>query len=395
MNTLSQLAKAEAFLNKGRPESALPLLRAIQHRSKDKFLQAEIIWRLAESLRALGRFQEALNAYWRSHKLYRLCRVEPERARTLLGASACLRILGRYRQAYRMWTTYSRLKIKIVDPSPEEIQVEIALVERGLGRHARARRLLRRSLPAFQRRKDGEALQHTWWALGGAERFSGRLRPALLAFQKAEHLARRLGDASSQAYALCGQAGCLRLLGEGKKSFAKYRQAYRLFHRRKDLFGQAYGLCGMGNAERVWGDARKTLSLYEQSRKLYVQVGDEGSMAFALWGLGGSLRRLGNLTQASRYYEKSLVHFKKVGDRRGVIMALLGLARVRREQTRRAEADRLVNEALRLSRQDQLIYETALCLVEKALLHNARPPYSLLQKSGISPHIAKRWKDLP
>jgi tetratricopeptide (TPR) repeat protein len=211
--------------------------------------------------------------YWRSHALYRRCGVRSERLRSLLGASACLRILNRFPQARKMWRDVRRSAwaAPLLSRSPgergdslfAEVLLEQALVERGLGHHAAAGRTLHRCIAAFARTRDAEALRHAWWALAGVERFSGRFRPALRAFRKAESLARRTGDASAEAYALCGQAACHRLLGGRRPAFSKYKAAHRIFVRTKDRFGQAYGLCGMGNALRVYGDARRARLPYE------------------------------------------------------------------------------------------------------------------------------------
>src|SRR5690349_13191206 len=130
-NALSYLQSAEAFLERDQTARAVPLLTKALRSGPDRFLRAEILWRRAESLRALGEFRLALADYWASHRLYRLCGVGSERLRTLLGASACLRILGRFSEAARMWRNASRMDFfRQADPTPEEVSLERALVER-------------------------------------------------------------------------------------------------------------------------------------------------------------------------------------------------------------------------------------------------------------------------
>ncbi|MBI4395678.1 MAG: tetratricopeptide repeat protein [Elusimicrobia bacterium] len=397
-DALTSLSKAEFFLARNRHADALPLIRAAEKRSRDRFLKAEIAWRLGETLRALGRFEEALKAYRSARRFYRLCRVPSESLRAALGASACLRILGRYPEARGIWAANDRSGgfRPPDDPSREDVLLETALVERGLGNHAAAGRILRKCIPSLTKRNDIEALQHAWWALGGVERFSGNYVRALRAFREAERMAGRLKDPHSRAYALCGQAGTLRVLGKGRESFRKYQQAYSIFKRVEDLFGQAYGLCGMGNAERVWGNASKTIPLYERSAKLYARVGDEGSMAFAFWGLGGSYRRMGEIHKSRACYRRAYGLFQKVKDERGLIMCLLGSARTETLFGNQAAARRALRQAALHARRSGLPYEKSLCRLEWERLGNAdNSSFNQFLSFGIPPSVVRLWKDIP
>jgi tetratricopeptide (TPR) repeat protein len=298
--------------------------------------------------------------------------------------SGCLRVLGRYEEAQKLWRS--------VRQSSSDIFLERALVARGLGQHRLARQLL---LQVLRTEKESETLQHAWWALGGVERFSGRFPQAEVAFRRAEESARHLRDDSSCAYALCGQGGVLRLLGKGTKSLQKYQAAYGIFKRKKDLFGQAYGLCGMGNALRVKGDPRTTLPLYKKSAQLYGRVGDVGSGAFAEWGLGGSFRRVGDFSKALTHYKKSLKIFRQVGDHRGEVMALVGLGRTLGESNRKKDSRVYLLKARRFALCHQMAYEGALSRLEMARLQNQRLPVDLFKDFGISPLVVSSWKDIP
>ncbi|HRY29313.1 MAG TPA: hypothetical protein P5079_04660 [Elusimicrobiota bacterium] len=397
-NALFLLERAERAQAAGRNALAERLLQRAGRRAPDDFLRAEIIWRRAEALRALGRFREALSFYWRAHALYRRCGVSSERLRALLGASACLRILGRFSQAGRLWRTVLRQKYvrRVPDPAPAECLLELALSERGAGRLLSARRLLLACLRQAKRGKDTELLRHIHWALGGTERFLGHFPKALASFKRAEDLARKTGDAAARAYALCGQAGTLRLLGRGADSYRRYRQAHGVFKRLRDPFGTAYGLCGMGNALRTYGNARRSIPLYVRSAEIYARVGDESSRAFALWGQSGAERRLGHPRSAARLGAQSLELFLQEKDRRGEIMASLGLARLLKEQGRTAEALLYIGKAAQTAHRAGLHYESALARFEKMRLRFPRRDFSSLFRSfGIPAPAVRRWQDLP
>jgi tetratricopeptide (TPR) repeat protein len=266
--------------------------------------------------------------------------------------------------------------------------MESALVERGLGNFPKARALLHRVLRA--QGASPAARQHAWWSLGGVERFSGHLPSAVGAFSRAAALARRLGDRSAEAFALCGAGGVARVIGRSAPSLAFYRRAYGLLDRLGDPFGRAYGLCGMANAHRTYGDARKTLPLYRRSAGLYKKLGDESSEGFAWWGLGGSFRRLDRLAESRRAYDKALALFRKSEDARGVAMALLGLGAWAEQAGRPTLATSFRRRALRESLRHDLPYESA--LARWALNPNT---VAALGSFGVSPATVNRWKDIP
>jgi tetratricopeptide (TPR) repeat protein len=380
MNSLSLLSKAEQSAHKGRYAVALSSLTLAQKHTRDRFLLAEIHWQKAESLRALGQFAQALAAYWTSHKLYRLSDAASERLRSLIGASSCLRVLGRYGQAQKAWRSVAA---SFWARSPEAT-LEHALVLRGLGRHAEARR----NLLTVTQTKEPALLQNAWWALAGAERFLGHFPSALKAFQNAARLARQNKDPLGCAYAFCGEAACHRILGNARPALQKYEAAYSVFVREKDPFGTAYGLCGMANAHRVYGDARKCLPLYQKSFKLYMKLGDKGSAGFALWGLGGAWRRLGDSLKAAAFYNRSLRHFQQDGDKRGVAMACIGLAGVFRDGGKMREFSKEASRALDFARKNNLSYEAALCRAQGGA-SNA------LNRFGVSKKAYSRWRDIP
>jgi tetratricopeptide (TPR) repeat protein len=396
MSSLTLLAKAESLLAKDQWPGAHSLLVRALRISTDPFLKAEILQKDAEALRALGRFREALAGYRSAEILYRKLNVPSERLQTIFGVSACLRILGRYKEAGRLWAKWEPNALIRSASTLSEIELERALVARGQGHFSEARRRMARALSRLSRRKDAGALQHAHWILGGLERFSGRFPEALKAFDQAVRLARRTKDLSSEAFALCGLAGVQRVVGRDRASLANYAEAHRILSKIGDPFGQAYGLCGRANALRVFGDAAKTVPLYRQSAALYRRLGDASSEGFAEWGLGGSFRRLGRFPESLAAYRRALALFKKSKDDRGMVMAHLGLARWAEASGREQEACFSAARGLSEARRARLPYETALARYEMGRMRRpARPPYALLRSFGLTPAVLRRWWDIP
>ncbi|MBK6880062.1 MAG: tetratricopeptide repeat protein [Elusimicrobia bacterium] len=382
VTALSLLAKAERLFAREAWAPALALLRR-RVDPADPFLSAEILFKKAECERALGFYKEALTHHLQARSLYGRLRVPTEEQRATVGASRCLRVLSRYREANRLWGDLPTSK-----NIGGDVPLERALVFRGLGRFPDARRALAQARAAFARGGDAAGLQHAYWALGGLERFSGRLQRALPAFAAAARWARRNGDESSRAFALCGLAGVERVLGLDGASLDHYREASRIFEKLKDPFGRAYGLCGRANALRTFGDPRPTLDLYRRSAALYRRLGDASSEGFARWGLGGSLRRLRRFKGSARAYETALTLFRKSDDPRGAVMALLGRARLSEDTGHAVRAARDRAAALAAARRHGLPYEAALARRE-AGARRALSPF------GVPDGALRRWQDIP
>jgi tetratricopeptide (TPR) repeat protein len=396
MTALILLSKAEPLLNLERWSSAHDLLRRARQLPADSFLRAEILSRDGEALQGMSLFREALWCYSKAHNLYEKLGIPFEQISSLLGVSACLRIIGNYSRARRMWRSVERASFfGVKGPIHFGVELERALVARGEGDFAETRRRVEKVLKEGAR-GDLSDLQHAYWISGGLERFTGNFLKALVSYTKAVRLAVKIGNDSSRAFALCGMAGVQRVLGDDRASINNYRAAHHLLKKKRDPFGEAYGLCGTANAFRTFGDAKKTLPLYRRSSALYKRLGDESSEAFAYWGLGGSLRRLGQFGPSLSAYQRAQKLFKKSHDDRGRVMTHLGLARVAEDRGHLRLALREVGKAQGVARQSKLRYETALALFERGRLQTPdRPPFGVLKSLGIRVSALRRWRDIP
>lgn len=374
------------------------LIRARQAPS-DPFLKAEIFHKDAEALRCLGRFRESLSCYTRAHALYRKLFVISESLSTLIGMSACLRVLGRYETAQEMWLKEGDGPFARNWRFLPSVELERALVSRGLGRFSETRLRIRRAVHSLSQQKSDSSrpdLQHAHWISGGLARFTGYFPKALASFGEAARLARQSGDRSAEAFALCGLAGVQRILGNVHASLSNYRKAHLLLKKMGDPFGEAYGLCGQANGFRTYGNASRSLPLYLRSASLYRRLGDESSEAFAHWGRGGCLRRLRRFSPALKSYKQALRLFKKSKDDRGLVMTHLGLGRLAESCGQMARALHQAGLGLDVARRAKLRYETALARYEMGRIRNpGQPPYSLLKSMGLRPSVLRRWRDIP
>jgi tetratricopeptide (TPR) repeat protein len=398
MSALTLLQKAEPLVLLEEWRKAHDILRRARQLPSDPFLKAEIFSRDAECLQGLGRFRDAHSCYSSAYLLYKKLNVQSEQFSSLVGASSCLRILGKYSTAYRMWQSVEGAFV-LKGIIPLGVPMERALVSRGLGLFSETRSRMRGVLQILRTQKNEDNLserQHVYWILGGLERFTGHFLKARNCFKKAVVFAQNLKNGSAEAFALCGLAGVQRVLGDDLSSIRNYQRAHGLLKKEGDPFGEAYGLCGCANAFRVFGDAHKTLPLYRRSAAIYKRLGDESSEAFAYWGMGGSLRRLKSLDRADSFYRRALKLFLKSKDDRGHVMTRLGLARVAEDRGHRSLALREVSKAFSVADHSKLRYEKSLSLYERGRIRRpTRLPHEILRPLGISLSVLRRWRDIP
>ncbi|MFH1724179.1 MAG: tetratricopeptide repeat protein, partial [Elusimicrobiota bacterium] len=230
------------------------------------------------------------------------------------------------------------------------LALEEALVERAAERYGPSLRRLRPLLRSALGRRAWAEAAFVLWAIGGAERFRGRLRSSEAAYLRSRELARRAGDRFGQGYAFLGLGGVTRIMGKLEDSARWYARAGRLFRRTDDLFARAYAGCGAANALRQLGRLREAETLYRESRALYSRLGDEVDGAYVDWGLGEVHLRRGELNRASRRFRHALRRFRICGETRGEVLAMLSAARALHARGSTASAETLFQKGYGLAR---------------------------------------------
>ena len=348
-DTIDRLEAAREALN----ESGSRALRLLPPASAlPRALRPERDLVEADARRAQGFFGRAERLYARVLRRVRAGDDAPLFVEACLGSAAGLRSVGRTAPARRRLLDAGRAagKAGLAGPFRERLRLEEALVLRAEGRFAEALRRLRPMLGAALRREDYSAASFLLWAIGGAERFRGRLEASEYAFCESDTLARRAGDLVARGYALFGLGGVSRIRGDLASSVRYYKEAGRIFAATDDVFAKAYAECGLANALRRLGRLEEAERRYRAAHKLYSSLEDPVDLAYVDWGLGQVRLVRGDCRGAEPHLRRALRAFEAGAEDRGVVLARASLAHALHARGRTREAERLFESALRLAR---------------------------------------------
>ncbi len=113
-----------------------------------------------------------------------------------------------------------------------------------------------------------------------------------------------------------------------------------------DWGGLAQSLNNIGYFYREKGMSDEALDYCERSRAIREEIGDLGGLARTLSTIGDIYMNKGVWNEALEYYERGRMIREEIGDRDGLAWALCDVANVYEKQTRLAEAEKLLGEAV-------------------------------------------------
>jgi len=194
---------------------------------------------------------------------------------------------------------------------------------------------------------DAHAWQLAWTMATYLDRYA-HWRDQAAVHTVASAAARRLGERSAQAYALCGLARAQIWLG-------RYEQARGHLSAALDLLDDASEPAWRGHVHRAFarsharaGEPRRALAHDEQALAFYRAAGHRCGQATALNAIGWHRAHLGEVEQALPFCEQALALHRLNGDRQGAAATLDSLGYIHRRLGRYAEAIRCYQPAIQL-----------------------------------------------
>ncbi len=301
----------------------------------------------AEKFRAQGLFSKALPAYLSAVKSSQ----DPSlRFDAFLSLASIARSLGDIPGA-REYIQKARLEMKRAGRTDEKefVDLEETLIDRADGKYQKSVQRLRVFFKRRLAEKDFQACGFIEWAIGGALRFSGRLKESEKAYDRSFAFAKKAHDGDGQIYALLGLGGVCRIQGKLSDSEKHYRKAKNLLSQSADLFAKAYAYCGLGNALRQKGLYLEAGELYLKSRSLYRKLGDAADLGYVEWGLARVNMQKGDLKAARGFLNRALVLFGRSRENRGLVLAQMSLSQVLHAGGETARGEALFQKAVKLS----------------------------------------------
>jgi tetratricopeptide (TPR) repeat protein len=229
---------------------------------------------LALSLRAQGRWKEAVNLIRKAKKIYAVEGDEEGVAFATWAEAGALRIKGDIRGAIKTYRDAHSL---------------------------------------FKSLKDPNGTGYCLCGLGGASRIAGLLRDSLKYYTSANKLFSLSGDKFGRAYSYCGIANAHRMLNDYDTAFTFFVKATRLYEKMGDKVSYAYTLWGIGTAHKMKGDLKKAAANMKKAMGLFRATKDLRGIVYCRLGLGEIAMLKGSKTAAERNLSSALKETARMG----------------------------------------------------------------------------------
>lgn len=166
------------------------------------------------------------------------------------------------------------------------------------------------------RRFPAEVVEASAWLLlhaGDVQRLWGQSDQALKRFERAEAIAREVGDRAAEGHALAYQAAVWGSKGDGRLKDLSERALAVLPE--DAASGRAFAWNALGMFHQMGNDLRAALEAFEQALEIYRQEGDPIGQGKILHNLGLAYTRQGDFARASATYRESIRQAEMAGRR--------------------------------------------------------------------------------
>jgi CHAT domain-containing protein/Tfp pilus assembly protein PilF len=228
-----------------------------------------------------------------------------------------------------------RLQIRSLESVASQGQYKIVIDE------------LRGALPRDEQRVAAEAAVTEGEKLR-AKGTASYFRQALVKFEDALALWRKLKEPSEEFVALYGAGLCRRSMGENQRAITDFSQAIGLARELKDRYDEAIAQTAIGWAYIYLGDYENALDAFTQSRALRQVIGDRRGETLALYGVGWAHALAGQDEQALVNFFQCLEIKRAVKDHRGEAFNLVGIGKIYNRLGRNTEALDYLQQALKI-----------------------------------------------
>jgi len=242
---------------------------ARKHKEMTWFADARV--GLGLSLRAQGKWKEAIKLIRESRGIYKEKDDREGLAFSLWAEAGALRIKGRIREAIKTFNA----SMKIFKNLENAQGIGFCLC--GLGGTSRVAGLFSNSLDyyvaankLFSNMKDFFGIAYSYCGIGNAYRMMKDYRTALTNFTKAIKLYKKIGDKVSYAYTLWSLGTMYKMMGNLKKASDNFIEAMLLFNKTKDQRGIIYCRLGLGEIDFLEG--RKASAMKRLRVALYESI---------------------------------------------------------------------------------------------------------------------------
>jgi predicted ATPase/tRNA A-37 threonylcarbamoyl transferase component Bud32 len=223
-----------------------------------------------------------------------------------------------------------------------------AVLARGEGDYATARRMLEEALRHARARDDRSGVAHMLFELGNVANDQEDYAAARPLYEESLALRRGIADQRGVSAALHNLGVVAAALGDFASAEQLYGEALSLHRELGNRAWEAASLNGLGGLAFYLGDLETSGQRHEEALPVQRELGDSRGTAFSLRELGEVATGLGDYPAARSHLAKALAIYKELGDRQGMASTMEGASVLAAAMGRPERALRLFGAACTL-----------------------------------------------
>lgn len=242
---------------------------------------------LGDTYRMTGDFGLAAKNYSQAIDLARKHRMTTWLADARVGLGLSLRALGRWNEALKLIRESARTYSRADDLEGVAFSLWAeAGALRIQGKIAESIKTFKKSFAIFQSLKDEQGIGYCLCGLGGTHRVAGFIKDSLRYYHEANSLFSRIKDRFGIAYSYCGIGNAYRMMKDYKRSLVNFSKAVDLYQKIGDKVSYAYTLWSLGTTHKMAGNFQKARDNFMKAMLLFRRTKDPRGIIYCSLGLG-------------------------------------------------------------------------------------------------------------
>lgn len=290
--------------------------------SKRDRLRVEAVRAMEEAFAAreapeqiLARYEKALGLWGRLGERRRQAEMLFQVAQTLKALGQLERAAEVYAQAAGLWGKLGdrgmgdlRLQVEALNEAGILLDQKLAQWKEALARYEEALAVATEAENLGQQ----SAILHN---LGRLARKRGDARAGVQLLQRSSDLARQIGKKALEAGALNSLGAAYMDLSDRQQALRSYEEALRICKENDDRQTESSVLNNLGDFYESLGEWEKALEYHDQSLALHHDLGDPTNEAITLNNMGVVYARLGETDKTLEFFGRALALVQKAGDK--------------------------------------------------------------------------------
>jgi len=262
---------------------------------------------LGDTYRMVGNFDLAAKSYMDTIEYAKKIEASIQVADAKVGLGLSLRAQGKWKDAVKLIHESRRTYQKKRDSQGIAFTLWAeAGALRIKGDITGAIKIFKESYKIFKSLEDSEGLGYCLCGLGGTSRVAGRFKDSLNYYTSANKLFFSLKDMFGTAYSYCGIGNAYRMLEDYKNAFTHFAKAIKLYKRIGDRVSYSYTLWSLGSTYKMTGDFNKAEDNFVKAMLLFEKTKDPRGIVYCRLGLGEIALLKAKKVVAKRHLKASL-----------------------------------------------------------------------------------------